>query len=179
MLAAVDMPPREPSVSLAAIKREVDSIGDYLTSLREAINALRAPEISRERLPTLREDLSAIVNATSHAAETVLTTAENVLGSPLDGAAYRSFVDDRMIGLMEACSFQDLTGQRLTRVSDALVALEQRLGTFATEARARDGVVQPIDEERRQGERRASRMTAGPGAAGALMQDDIDQLMRS
>jgi chemotaxis protein CheZ len=176
-LVPVEQSLREPSASLSVIKREIDSIGEYLGALREAINALRAPEISRERLPTMREDLAAIVATTRHAAETVLCTAEDVLASNADGPSYRSFVEDRMIGLMEACSFQDLTGQRLTRVSDALIALEQRLGTFVSEAKASNGMLKTHDVERRQGERRAQRMTAGPGVPDALAQDEIDRLL--
>jgi chemotaxis protein CheZ len=173
----VEQSMREPSVSLTVIKREVDSIAEYLAALRDAINGLRAPEISRERLPTMRDDLAAIVATTRHAAETVLCTAEDVLASSEDGANYRSFVEDRMIGLMEACSFQDLTGQRLNRVSDALIALENRLGTFVSEAKASNGLVKTHDVERRQGERRAQRMTAGPGLPDALAQDEIDRLL--
>lgn len=168
---------QEASVSLLALQREIDLIGQYVGALRSAINGLRAPELVGQKLPTVRDDLGAILSSTRQAAEAVLGTAEDVLACSADGTDYRSFVDARMIGLIEACSFQDLTGQRMTRVIDALLALEHRLHDFVATARARDGAAGLADLETRQAQRCRDRLTHGPGAPDAMEQAAIDALL--
>jgi chemotaxis protein CheZ len=78
--------------------------------------------------------------------------------------------------IFEACAFQDITGQRISKVVDALQSFEQRLDRFIGAVRARDAAITDPAERARQ-ERADKLMLNGPQAQQiAPSQDDIDAL---
>ena len=69
----------------------------------------------------LREELGAIVEATETATNAIMECAETVLAADTaDPVAYRTLVEEKMLAVFEACSFQDITGQRIARVVDKI-----------------------------------------------------------
>jgi chemotaxis protein CheZ len=165
--------------SLATLSREVDEVARYLRGLRLAINGLRVREIVDARLKAAQTDLVDVIAASKTAADNILDTAELLLGAREQGDAYRSLVEERMIALMEACSFQDLTGQRLDRVSKTILALDERLSTFAVAVKADDGELHTGPREIRNAEWRRANLVNGPGMPDALGQDSVDRMLRA
>jgi chemotaxis protein CheZ len=163
--------------NLESLSREVDEVAKYLRSLRLAINGLRVREIVDARLKSAQTDLVDVIAASKTAADNVLDTAELLLGAKEHGDAYRALVEDRMLALMETCSFQDLTGQRLDRVSKTLMALDERLSKFATAVKADDGELQTGPREIRNAEWRKTNIVNGPGMPDALGQEHVDRMM--
>ncbi len=176
MSAPVEMSAKAEA-SLHALSREVDEVASYLRGLRLAINGLRVKEIVDARLRSAQTDLVDVISASKAAADNILDTAEALLCAPEQGDAYRSLVEGRMIALMEACSFQDLTGQRLDRVSKVLMALDERLSKFAMAVRADDGELQTGPREVRHAAWRREQLVNGPGMPDALNQDHVDRMM--
>jgi chemotaxis protein CheZ len=129
-----DLRMREPQAVIA----ELIEIADYIAHLREEIGALRANEMSRDRIPMAHEELGSVVAATAGATNTIMEAAEAMLGLP-DGPGYRDAVEERINTIFEACAFQDITGQRIAKVVESLRLFEQRLARFvgAVKARAR------------------------------------------
>ncbi|MGL4729003.1 MAG: hypothetical protein ACRCWO_09625 [Bosea sp. (in: a-proteobacteria)] len=164
-------------LTLQTLQREVAGIAAYVTELRLAINALRAPEIAEAKLPSIRGDLEDVGKATRSAADRILDTAENVLASAAMGTLKPSDVELKMMELMEVCSFQDLSGQRLKRVTDSLDAIGHRLDHFVEKARAANGALAAADREITTQKRNEERLTHGPGHKEALNQDAIDMLL--
>jgi chemotaxis protein CheZ len=167
----------ERSAGLEALAREIDAVASYLRGLRGAINGLRVPEITEGRLRAAAADLTEVVAATRSATDVILETAEALLSMPDDGPAYRAQVEERMIALMEACSFQDLTGQRLDRVAKTLTVIEERLGIFAASVKAANGEARSGEAELRQDTWRKLNLVHGPGGADALQQAVIDKML--
>jgi chemotaxis protein CheZ len=165
------------SASLETLSREVDEVARYLRGLRLAINGLRVKEIVDARLKAAQGDLVDVIGATKSAADEILDTAEILLGSRTEGDAYRALVEKRMIALMEVCSFQDLTGQRLDRVAKTLMAIDERLSRFAVAVKADDGDLQTGPREVRNAEWRRANIVNGPGMPDALGQDAIDRML--
>jgi chemotaxis protein CheZ len=181
-MRAVEQPfetvPQVGSIDLSRLTYEIGLIASYVRNLRESINAIHAPEIARQRLPEMRGDLAAVVEATNDAANRILETAEELMFAP-DGPNYRAKVEEKMIGLMEACSFQDLTGQRISRVSGTLCALEERIQRFSDAVHAHQVLVASDDPDSRRRSRLAERLVYGPGSIDALEQGEIDRLLNA
>ena len=60
-----------------------------------------------------------------------------------------------MIGIFEACTFQDITGQRISKVVGTLRYIDERVSSFIEHLRIPedlDAVVDETEEERRQRE---------------------------
>ncbi|GJD33661.1 protein phosphatase CheZ [Methylobacterium aerolatum] len=159
----------------ATIVSELMQIADYITSMREEIAALRPNEMSRDRIPMAHEELSSVLQATAGATDRIMAAAEALLLLP-EGPAGRPGLDEHVNTIFEACAFQDITGQRISKVVDALQSFEKRLDRFIGAVRARDAISSDPVERARQ-ERAETLLLNGPqDAAIATSQDDIDAL---
>jgi len=154
---------------------ELVEIADYIAHLRKEIAALRANELTRDRLPMAHEELGCVVTATAGATNSIMTVAEEILSLP-DDANYRSAVEMRMNDIFEACTFQDITGQRIGKVAEALRNLETRLSRFAAAVKARDEGGIDAEEMKRRA-RNELLILNGPQVKGpATAQDEIDAM---
>ncbi|MEH3117342.1 MAG: protein phosphatase CheZ [Methylorubrum populi] len=159
----------------SAMVRELLDIADYIANLRDAIALLRANELTRDRLPMVHEELSEVVAATAGATNSIMGTAESILGLPA-GPDYREAVEAKIYDIFEACAFQDITGQRIAKVAEAMSQLEGRLARFSTAVKARDAAgIDEMEADRRS--RSESLLLNGPQMGGpATAQDAIDAL---
>jgi len=133
------MAPTKAQTINVDIYRELRRIADYLARLRDEIGALQPAQLHQVHLPVAGKELAAVVQATEVATNGIMEHAETVISAEIrDLAAYKAFVNARMLGMMEACSFQDLTGQRIARVREALKHIEQRIARFAAAIRPAD-----------------------------------------
>lgn len=160
-----------------SVYRELREIADYITTMRSEIALLRAGELKESRLPSAGQHLGAIVVATEEATNRIMECAEAMLaGADKDDAAYKALVSDKAMEIFEACSFQDLTGQRIARVIETLEHIEQRVGRFAAAVNP-GGEPGEVAEDARE-VRARELMLNGPQAAGSgIDQNDIDALM--
>jgi chemotaxis protein CheZ len=157
--------------------RELAALAEYVARIKREIGALRVNELCRERIPTVHDELGTVVRTTASATHHIMSAAEEILGANDDSlAGYRSRVESNVLAIFEACSFQDVTGQRISKVVDALSQLEQRLGRFAAAVQVRDASA-PSDAEAAVLRRREALMLNGPAAEGqGIGQADIDKL---
>jgi chemotaxis protein CheZ len=115
-------------------------------------------------------ELEAVVQATEQAANTIMEAAEAiqdwVAGGATDAAAIAA-IAARVNSIFEACSFQDVTGQRIRRAIQHLQQVESMLETImpAPPAAARPAVAVPTQ----------ARTVDSTGAD--LGQDAIDALL--
>lgn len=165
-------------IDLGLIVRELQAVADYVTNIKREIGALRANEIYRARLPVAHDELGNVVNATQSATNTIMAAAEEILGATHDDfETYRDFVQEKVLAIFEACSFQDITGQRITKVVDELSQVEKRLSRFAEAVNARDQSGQVDPEDAAKQARKEALLLNGPQNADvAVSQDDIDAL---
>jgi chemotaxis protein CheZ len=79
----------------------------------------------------------------------------------------------RCTAILEACAFQDLTGQRLSKVTNLIDDLEPRLADLANQSRLEEAVAPETSESRR----RRDMMLNGPALRGPeVTQATIDDL---
>lgn len=109
-------------------------------------------------------ELEAVVQATEQAANQIMEAAE-AIGSWIeqgrDDPAAAAAIAQRLATIFEACTFQDLTGQRIRRAIEHLQRVEQMLGGIA-------GAEPPASS--------APEFTPEPPAGSDLGQKDVDRL---
>lgn len=163
----------------SAVLREMREIADFITAMKREIGSLQANDIKNAHIPAAGLELDAIVQATEAATNTIMECAEAVMAADAsDPQAYKTTVDDRMMVVFEACSFQDITGQRVAKVVETLQHIEARVTRFAEAIRVHD-IVGPLSvEEARRAERKRRLLLNGPQAEGAgIGQTDVDSLL--
>lgn len=163
----------------AAIYRELKGIADYIAFLRQEIGALQPNDMRSTRLPSAGQELSAVVHATEEAGNAIMERAEAVMSANADDlAAYKAFVTEQMTAIFEACSFQDLTGQRISKVVETLQQIETRVARFAEATKANDASGFANDTEAAEAERKARLFIHGPPLAGdGIAQAEIDEMI--
>lgn len=160
------------------VARELSAVADYIRHIKREIGALRANELCRDRIPMAHQELGSVVAATASATNTIMGAAEEILGAEeASPERYRDRVEAKLLEIFEACAFQDITGQRITKVVEALAQVEKRLERFASAVRVRDSAEAPDPEEALLAARREMLLLNGPQRDGeGVRQDDIDKL---
>jgi len=110
------------------IYNELEALGRYIHEAKDDIAALRPDEVKDKYLPSATDELDAIVQATEVATNTIMDATEIVDGVMGD---VDSEVADKLMEatstIYEACGFQDITGQRITKVCKALQDIEEKI----------------------------------------------------
>lgn len=157
------------------VTSEFRYISDYIKRTRDEIAALRPNDIRESRLPSAGAELDAVVKDTEAATETIMHAAEQVLDlkpGP-NPEAYKLAVDEKMMAIIEACSFQDITGQRVQKVVGTLEHIEGRITRFASVMGVKDAAHEKGDKE----QWREKNLLNGPEIGGpATKQESIDAL---
>lgn len=157
---------------------ELTAIAKEITRMKEEISQLRANDMTGNKIPDAGRELDAIVEATEAATNSIMEAAEEIMSADTaDAEAYQALVSDKMIGIFEACTFQDITGQRISKVVSTLRYIDERVSSFIEQLRIPqdlDAEVAESDEERRKREL----ILHGPQHAGeGVCQDDIDSML--
>ncbi len=164
-----DMSARE-----AALLHEIGTLGQAVADARLEIAALRVDDITMSYIPRATDELDAIVTHTAAATESILEVCETLdtLGTAMDGAVAGK-LQDATVKIYEACSFQDITGQRITKVVATLKTIERAVARIVDTF----GIVTAPAEP---GERSQNGLLNGPQLPAAAMdQSDIDKLLAS
>lgn len=120
----------------AKLKVELDAIYEAIAQTKREIATLHHTTGSHsEEMTRVTNELDAVVSGTEGATETILSAAEfidetaSTLSARLKGqdAELIGDVQDKVIQIFEACNFQDLTGQRITKVVGTLRFVEDRI----------------------------------------------------
>ncbi len=164
------------------VETELKSLSKALDETKREIAGLRYSAVHGDRIVTMSHQLDAIVDATEEATNSILASAE-VMDSDIqrlqknaaneDEIVTLESLGDEVIKIFEACNFQDLTGQRVTKVVDTLKHVEGRVDAMIKclggDAAAFEGLVEPEESDAIELE--------GPKRSGeGISQDDIDSM---
>jgi chemotaxis protein CheZ len=123
------------TLSLSDIKlyRELEDLARFIQSAKREIAALRPHDIQDEHIPMATDELDAVVAATAHATGEILDRAEALekLATTLPPEAAAE-ITDAVTRIFEASNFQDITGQRITKVVKALKYIENKIDSLVT-----------------------------------------------
>ena len=151
----------------------LDYIARYVQLTRREIASLRAREHDGSLMAGASDELGTVVNEAANATHEILTAAEAIDALvPQDGGG--PAIREQVTRIYTACAFQDITGQRISRVVRTLEKIEARVAALAM---ACGGVASndvPLDEPAPTGD---AALLHGPQSAGAApSQDEIDKL---
>ena len=183
MISSLDGDLKESDIGLY---KELEALGEFIKSAKAEIADLKPEQISDEHIPVATDELDAIVAATEEATGNILDNVEVIEG--LAGEmpeAIGTQVTDSITKIYEACNFQDITGQRISKVVGTLKAIEDKIEALVTALggeRDRSGkpdtkAAEPkapseINED--------ADLLNGPQMPGeGISQDDIDALLAS
>jgi len=150
---------------------EVEDLARTIARTRSELQRLDAGPFIAGHIPAATDELDAVVAHTASATDVILESCERLEMAASTGTP----IDAEMLGrattsIYEACSFQDITGQRIKKVVGTLKAIEQKVGDILKVF----GQGQEITESDAAGES----LTNGPQLPGkAMEQSDIDKLL--
>ncbi len=170
------------------LRSEIASLMRYIQRLRLELAAVSRRENEMNEFETMSDQLDAIVEATESATETILQAVETIsaLAGDLRGeedASAREELCDRIQSeatrAMEACSFQDITGQRVTKIVRSVKFVESRVNSMA-ELCGRETIeslAAEVADESAPAPDDESALLQGPQRADqAISQEEIDKL---
>jgi len=158
------------------IHAELSRLAETIDSMHADILATRSYDVADKHIPTATDELDAIVGATAKASASIMDACENI--QSIVETADQEVQDAIMAettNIFEACSFQDITGQRITKVITTLSAIEETvnnlIGLFG---HAKDTEKAEEIDERTEDER----LLNGPQMDNqAISQEEIDRLL--
>lgn len=166
----------------AVLLAELTALGRTVARVKSEIAALQVDDITASHIPSATDELDAIVENTAKATNEILDACE--LLEQLQGsmpAEPAQKMQDAVTRIYEACSFQDITGQRISKVVGALKAIEARVEavTGATNGRIAPPV-QAAAPTANPGLTEGQALANGPQLPGAgVSQEEIDRLLAS
>ena len=123
----------DPAVSRRKLFTELKGLARLIRKTKDEIALLSPDDVKHEYLPKATDELDAVVAATDEATHAIMDATEIVEAamSDIEGKA-RAQILDATTRIYEACGFQDITGQRITKVVGALKEIETRVYALLT-----------------------------------------------
>ena len=158
--------------AISALHQDCQDLANFIVSARTEIAEIRPNDLQEDKLPRAGKELDAIVEATETATDQIMAAAEKIMAAKVTEP---DVVNDACMEIFEACSFQDITGQRISKVVSTLEYIEDYL-TKLTKAWGYDGVGEPPSEPIESGDDDADLLN-GPALNGeGVSQDFVDQM---
>jgi chemotaxis protein CheZ len=158
-----------------AVIKELRGVLDVIQVLRADISGLRPQDVTAKHVPGATDELDAVITATKTATDTIMSSCEAMekaaagKSDPLAQA-----VNDEVTKIYEACSFQDITGQRIKKVVGVLEEIQTKVEHLLEVIGHTED---HVSQDTRVGD--AKLMNGPQMPANAISQDDIDKLLAS
>jgi chemotaxis protein CheZ len=118
------------------LRAELDAMKEAITSTKLEIASLHRSDYEGKGMRRVAGELDAVVGATEEATTTILAAVEEIenqanmmrsAGMATGSNDCLGAIQEKVIVMYEACNFQDLTGQRITKIVGVLKFVEERL----------------------------------------------------
>ena len=164
------------STTQGRIATELEVLATQIDLLYTELAALNPTAINSSHIPTAHDELSAVVDSTAEATSRIMDECEKI-SKAVAGAdpAVADAVSSGVMSIYEACSFQDITGQRIKKVVKTLKLIEEKVGNMLAMlghdrgSPAPEKGHDPMDE---------AALLNGPSMPGqGISQEEIDKLL--
>ncbi|KRP98993.1 chemotaxis protein [Bradyrhizobium pachyrhizi] len=169
------------------LKVELDLIHDAISRTKREIAVLHGKSFNGEEMAKVNGELGAVVGGTEQATQQILEAVEAIDQAasalannvtPDQQKRLSEDIQERVVSIFEACNFQDLTGQRISKVMQTMKFIEQHINEMMNIWGGVDAIKShvPAIVDTREGD---ARLLNGPkldGDAGHASQDDIDAM---
>ena len=164
----------------------IEAIQDAISKTRGEVERLHGKAVHNQEFNRATDELDAVVSDTERATETILSSAEAIdeiargLLKRVDGADRDAVAEihANAIRIFEACNFQDITGQRISKVVRVLKFIEAHVASMLKIWEGVEGFSspEPHPSDQRTGEEALLNGPALDGETNVVSQDDIDSL---
>lgn len=156
---------------------ELEELAQYIRHAKQEIAAIKPKDITASHIPHATDELDAVVGATEDATNKIMDVCDT-MSAIAENCADEA--KDQLIActtrIYEACNFQDITGQRITKVVQTLkfidAKVEALLKALGEEIHheSGEGAAVDLDDEKA--------LLNGPQLPhNAIDQDEIDRLL--
>jgi chemotaxis protein CheZ len=169
------------------LKVELDLIHDAINRTKREIAVLHGSSFNGEEMAKVNGELGAVVGGTEQATQQILEAAESIdqaasalakVNSPDQQRILSEEIQERVISIFEACNFQDLTGQRISKVMNTMKFIENHINVMMDIWGGVDAIKAhvPAIVDTREGDEKLLNGPKLDGDVGHASQDDIDAL---
>jgi chemotaxis protein CheZ len=122
------------------LQAEIFNLIQYIQRLRSEIAGIAQGKDDPTAFDSMGDRLDAIVESTAQATDTILAAMEAVDGcveklrahpEPAEIDSFCDTISEKSMEAVEACSFQDLTGQRINKIVGSMKFVEERVNAMA------------------------------------------------
>ncbi|SFI81567.1 protein phosphatase CheZ [Bradyrhizobium sp. Gha] len=169
------------------LKVELDLIHDAIDRTKREIATLHGKSFDGGEMAKVNGELGAVVGGTEQATQQILEAAESIdqaasaMSKVQSADQQKRLADDiqeRVISIFEACNFQDLTGQRISKVMNTMKFIEQHINSMMDIWGGVDAIKShaPVPVDTRSEDEKLLNGPKLAGDVGHASQDDIDAL---
>jgi len=169
------------------LKIELDLIHDAINRTKQEIAMLHGKSFSGEEMTKVTGELGAVVGGTEEATQHILEAAEAIdhaagaftkVDTPEQRKRLAEDVQENVVAIFEACNFQDLTGQRISKVMNTMKFIEHHINVMMDIWGGVDAIKAhvPAQTDDRVGDARLLNGPKGMDDEGHASQDDIDAM---
>jgi len=153
-----------------AVVHELRGLLDVIESIRGDMSLTRAHEVTTTHVPSATDELEVVIDATKKATDDIMNCCDAISAAAADNTK----VVEQVTRIYEACSFQDITGQRIRKVVGVLKEIENKVTKLL-------GILQINDTSKAQDDRKgdAALMNGPQMPTNAISQEEIDKLLAS
>ncbi len=110
---------------------ELEDLATYIRHAKQEIAAIQPKDISTSHIPNATDELDAVVGATEDATNKIMDVCDEI--TSIAGSCAPE-INEKLIActtkVYEACNFQDITGQRITKVVQTLKHIDGKVGAL-------------------------------------------------
>jgi len=172
-LRALDRHEKQPLVGV------LEYLSEYIRTTRGEVAQLRTSVAGPVAISQASDELEEIVSETARATNAIMSVAEDMeeMSDVIDDP-FATTLRNLATKIYEACAFQDITGQRITKVVRAVQDIDEKVSLLAKVC-GMDHVA-PLRPATPSPAGSSDSLLNGPQvAASAQTQDDIDRLFNS
>lgn len=173
----------ETKEELELLQAEILNLFNYIQRVRKEVAAITRSDEGNGRFDNMSDQLDAIVQATEDATNSIMEvveqdaeTIQEIRGKTDDPeiVALLDRLDNNQSNIFQACTFQDITGQRVTKIARSVTYVESRVNSLI-EIFGKEHLenVEVDVEDKTEDEK----LLQGPQLSGqGVTQDEIDKL---
>lgn len=166
-------------ISPKLILEHIAELAETIDKLKADISETNTHHLTESEIPDATDQLDAVVEATAEATNAIMNACEEIekVAGNADADAQHKLINE-VTCIYEACSFQDITGQRITKVVTTLKTIEEQVGALMNMLNQQVGPFIRGGRQAKVAARGDDALLNGPQRADkAITQDDIDKLL--
>lgn len=165
------------------MKNEVTKLANYISEAKQEVLSIVPEESTEEFFGIAGQELNAVVQATEDATNNILDATDCIIAESkhIAAAEPKQKIIDCTTKIYDACNFQDITGQRITKVVKTLDYVEAKVAKlaklFGSDTEEIESLVSKNADTILEDKRSDAHLMGGPQLPeNANTQDDIDAL---